>query len=111
MWSLCTICLEYGDCKRCECRGGWYCSKQCQIADYEDHQEYCVAVRHRREHRERLAVLREVSPAIPREVMKHVRRFLWTEAVVSSPELCQLAWVDDVQEAKGEGGGGREKRR
>ena len=33
--GLCTICFAYGPCRRCECRGGWYCSKACQTTDFD----------------------------------------------------------------------------
>jgi hypothetical protein len=28
--GLCCVCLSYADCKRCLCKGGWYCSRTCQ---------------------------------------------------------------------------------
>ena len=31
MMGLCVVCMEYRDCKRCMCGGGFYCSKECQM--------------------------------------------------------------------------------
>ena len=43
--SLCVICFTYADCKRCTCRGGWYCSKACQRFDWayaaDPHRDVC----------------------------------------------------------------------
>ena len=31
MLGLCVICMEYWNCRRCMCGGGFYCSKECQM--------------------------------------------------------------------------------
>ena len=33
--GLCVVCLEFADCKRCECGGGWYCGRKCQHFDWQ----------------------------------------------------------------------------
>ena len=43
--GLCVVCLNPGDCKRCACGAGWYCSRACQKHDWalseEPHREVC----------------------------------------------------------------------
>jgi hypothetical protein len=43
--GLCVVCLNPGDCKRCACGAGWYCSRTCQKHDWasseEPHRDVC----------------------------------------------------------------------
>lgn len=43
--GLCIVSLNPGNCKRCECGGGWYCSRACQKHDWaiseEPHRDVC----------------------------------------------------------------------
>ena len=43
--GLCVVCLNFGNCKRCACGAGWYCSHACQIHDWagseEPHRDVC----------------------------------------------------------------------
>ena len=34
--GLCVICMEYRNCKRCMCGGGFYCSRECQKWHWAD---------------------------------------------------------------------------
>ena len=43
--GLCVVCLEYSYCRRCLCKGGFYCSKACQEWHWssaeEAHKDVC----------------------------------------------------------------------
>ena len=68
-YALCCNCFSLVQCKWCQCKGPWYCSKDCQKEAYKEHTPQCAVVVAKQELE--LGLCEDIAHEIMRYAFKH----------------------------------------
>ena len=68
-YALCCTCYTLAQCKWCQCKGPWYCSKDCQKEAYKEHKPQCAVVVAKQELELRLC--KDIAHEVMRYAFKH----------------------------------------